>query len=515
MEKIKERTEQYAVSVRVTSNGYFEARTSFKLGGGRSPRLQKGGKSEELAVLNLLTALDSYIDTCYKSGIITTKIDDCIPQRLLKSINDLGIITPEITAKALAIVNKINIINSNILNTIAIPNNIIQFYPPQNNIPSAVAPALVPNNLDNTNTPKEKQEICVIEDIANEWHKYRLSLCKKTEDNPKPLSQTTVDNYYKRLHDDILPFFKKNKIIYLSQITEEWIKSLLKSIKCQNSKHRAYITLNMLFKYAIKNNEATSNPLEKVDKPPQKIDTGNEEDDDNYIEPDRQDIWLDKFELEYAESRLQDQKSDMSILFETMLLTGIRPEEACGLKWTALDLKNNELIINNAYKDFIKYDENGEEDGHYRSDDKLKTPQSYRRIPLNPRLRELLLKHKKYQQELFKKSRAIKRRKWKWTENQYMFLGRNYYPYVSEDLAYGLRKFRNKYNLEYCTPYGLRHSFATYCSEHAMEEIVLMKLMGHSNFETTQKYYIKVSAKRKRLAMQEAYKVVFYERKAS
>ena len=48
-----------------------------------------------------------------------------------------------------------------------------------------------------------------------------------------------------------------------------------------------------------------------------------------------------------------------------------------------------------------------------------------------------------------------------------------------------------------------------------MEEIVLMKLMGHSNFETTQKYYIKVSAKRKRLAMQEAYKVVFQERKAS
>lgn len=46
-----------------------------------------------------------------------------------------------------------------------------------------------------------------------------------------------------------------------------------------------------------------------------------------------------------------------------------------------------------------------------------------------------------------------------------------------------------------------------------MEEIVLMKLMGHTDFETTQKYYIKVSSKRKRLAMQEAYNVVFYDRK--
>lgn len=78
-----------------------------------------------------------------------------------------------------------------------------------------------------------------------------------------------------------------------------------------------------------------------------------------------------------------------------------------------------------------------------------------------------------------------------------------------------MRKFRDKYELECVTPYGLRHSFATYCSENGMEEIVLMKLMGHSNFETTQKYYIKVSAKRKRLAMQEAYKVVFFERKVS
>ena len=294
---------------------------------------KNGGKSEELAVLNLLTALDSYIDTCYKSGIITTKIDESISQRLIKSINDLGVITPEISTMALAIVNKIAFINSNILNTIAVPNNLIPFYPPQNNIPSAVAPALVPNNLDNTNTPKEKQEICVIEDIANEWHKYRLSLCKKTDDNPKPLSQTTVDNNYNRLEDDILPFFKKNKILYLSQITEEVIKSLLKSINCQNSKHKAYIALNMLFKYAIKNNKATINPLEKVDKPPEKIKTGEEEfDDSNYIEPDRQDIWLDLFEKEYEESRQKIIKSDMPILFHTMLLTGLRPEEACRFK---------------------------------------------------------------------------------------------------------------------------------------------------------------------------------------
>lgn len=65
------------------------------------------------------------------------------------------------------------------------------------------------------------------------------------------------------------------------------------------------------------------------------------------------------------------------------------------MKWKALDLDNNELIINNAYKSFNTYNEDKTKViGHYRSDAKLKTSDGYRSIPLNPRLRELLLKHK-------------------------------------------------------------------------------------------------------------------------
>ena len=508
MEKIKERTGQYEVSVRNTNNGYYEARISAKIGGGQSTRLQKGGKTIELAVLSLLIALENYILNCSNNGIITAKIDNCVSQKLVSSINNLGIVTPEITAKTLAIVNLINTINANILNTIVVPtsNNIIPFNNKQTSISVAERTDLIENNFSLGTTSKKKQEHCIIEDLAIEWLKYRKSLCEKSEDNPKPLSPKTIDTNQYRLINDILPFFKKNKILYLSQVTEDCVKALLKSIKSQHSKNKCYIVLNMLFKYAIENNKATYNPVEKVKKPPEKIETGNEYDEDDYIEPDEQDMWQDIFE--------QD-NTDMAILFETMLLTGIRPEEGCGLKWKALDLKNNVLIINNAYKEWNIYDENMNVIGHKRGDGPLKTPQSYRSIPLNPRLRKVLLKHKKEQQEIFKKSRAIKDRHRKWSEDEYMFLGRNYHPYVSATLSHGIVKFCNKYNLKRITSYGPRHSFATFCSEKGMEEIVLMKLMGHSNFETTQKYYIKVSNKRKRLAMQEAYKVVFYERKAS
>lgn len=330
MEKIKERTEQYAISVRVTSNGYYEARVSCKLGGlSRSERLQKGGKSQELAVLSLLIAFDSYIDTCYKSGIITTKIDENISQRLVKSINDLGIVTPEITARTLVIVNKINTINANILNTI--PTNIIPFYNPQSVIPNTFAaaptivtpaPALVANNVSSNlvtaPTTKEKQEICVIEDFALDFMDYRLSLCEKTEDNPRPKSINTVKGNISLLKSEILPFFKSNKILYLKQISEKVIISLLKSLNGYQTKRNTYILLSLFFKYAKKQHKLDINPLENVDKPVKPV--KEEETEIKCIEPENQDTYLNMFE---------EENTDMSLLFETMLLSGVRPEEAC------------------------------------------------------------------------------------------------------------------------------------------------------------------------------------------
>ncbi len=93
--------------------------------------------------------------------------------------------------------------------------------------------------------------------------------------------------------------------------------------------------------------------------------------------------------------------------------------------------------------------------GNVRNNGTLKTDNSYRKIPLNidHRLKQLLFEHKRKQQEIFKKSRAIKDKHRVWSEDEYVFLGRNYHPYVAESLAHGLQKIRNKYNLECVAPY--------------------------------------------------------------
>ena len=46
MEKLKERCNKYEISLRYKSNGYYEARTSFNLGGGNSNRIQKVVKTD-------------------------------------------------------------------------------------------------------------------------------------------------------------------------------------------------------------------------------------------------------------------------------------------------------------------------------------------------------------------------------------------------------------------------------------------------------------------------------------
>lgn len=515
MNKVIERTEQNTISVRNTSNGYYEARISLKIGGvGKSDRLQKGGKKQELAVLHLLEEIETFIDSIIQNGLINFKINSNLPQLLIKSINNLQITNPEVTEKTLLIVNKINNFNSKFDNVITLNNNIVPFPIQQNNIVNVPVTAPLLNNICSNQMLETKREIGnttldKIEDIGVKWKTYELELCVKTQDNPNPLSQKTVDGYIDIWNEIILPFLTKQKKLYINQIDEKVIKDLITSINYYDGKRLTHITLNEYFKYLKKEEKISFNIMEKIDKPVKPI--KDEEDEIICIEPENQNIYLDMFE---------EENTDMSLLFETMLLTGIRPEEACGLKWCALKFhfnkegeKEYELIINNAYKDFKVYDENKNPIGHERRDDRLKTPESYRTIPLNTKFAERLLEHKEKQKEKFNKSIKLKRRDRRWAgDKEYMFLGRKYNPYVSETLSSALPKLCDKYKLERYSPYALRHSFATFCFENGMKELTLMKVMGHASFETTHKYYIRVSKKVKQREMEEVFKDVFYDR---
>ena len=483
MEKEKERKKKYEISIRskiVNGKPYIEARISLNFGIDCKTRLAKGGKSDEEAVLNLLSALFDYIKTSFERGLVTCKIDNIVKDRIVSSLNELCLTTTKIAPKVLEIINLIESINAHILDKIYFPNNVV----PINNIATITAPKTLLSLIskkENVTAPIVEENTTkqyIAKTFFIEWVEYKFSLCKKTPDNPKPLCRKTIDGYYRKIRDNIMPYMIRHKKLYLQDLTDDFITGLLKSVNGQDGKRITYIVLNQLFKYAIKKKIVKDNPMQYIDKPKQIKKSENQKAED-YIKPEEQDIWLDAFEKE---------NTDMSILFETMLLAGLRPEEACGIKWTSLQEDEDFLIINNAHKDFIVYDENMNPIGHERKDDTLKTSKSYRRVPLDPRLKKVLQKHKIKQQELFRTSRALRDKKRKWTENEYMFLSRTYKPYVSDTLSSAMPKFRKKYNLtKNITPYGLRYSYASYWAQMGLDKISLMRAMGHESFETTER----------------------------
>lgn len=496
MEKVKEKAKKYEVSILLKGNGYYLARMSLKLGGVASQRPQSSGTTAELALSGLLDKVIQCIDTSYNNGLITTKIDDIVSQRLVQSVNNTGIISPEVMEKTLVIVNKINTINAHILSNISLQTNVVPFCKPLD-ITNNSTP-IIHNFTSNTNKGinYKQQDLTILDDFAMEWQKYRLSLCIATEDNPNPMSQNTIDDQIRLLQKQILPFFKSNKILYLQQITTHSINSLLKTVNGYDRKRLTRIVLSLLFQYAIhkKKIKKDDNPVDGVPKPvkPNK----QKESEISCIDKEDRRAYFDMFKKE---------NTYMSILFYTMLSTGIRPEEACGLRYKDIDIKNKFLNVENAYKSFVKYDENGKKIGYFRCDAKLKTKDSYRSIPIDDDLIELLLKHKESEKQRFKSYRNFKKEGRRLTENDYIFLGRTYKPYVSDTLSSALPKLCDKYNLDKITPYTLRHTFATECYEKGVDELTLMHLMGHNSFKTTHQYYINISSKKKQQEMNKVF----------
>lgn len=374
-------------------------------------------------MLNLLVALESYIISLSEAGLITYKIDEKMIYQLQNSINNLGINTPEIAEKTYSIINKINTINSKLTDVVTLGSNVIPYFNKNVNMPylqTNAIPIINTANVDTSIAPpvaEVKEDYYLLEDFCLEWFNYELSLCEESTEHRK-LSQLTVDGYHRILNTYILDYCKNNKIMYFKQLTANVINALLKTTDSYDNKRNIRIVCSLLMQFAIKNKliKKSENPMDDVPKPVKPV--KREEKEISCIEPENQHLYIKAFEKE---------NTPMSILFITMLLTGMRPECASGLKWSCVDFKHNEIIINNAYKSFNIYDEKGKVIGHYRSDADLKTPESYRTIPMCPLLKDILLQYKESQKQRFKNYRKFKKEGRNLCNEDYCFL-RTYIP---------------------------------------------------------------------------------------
>ena len=175
---------------------------------------------------------------------------------------------------------------------------------------------------------------------------------------------------------------EKNKIVYLQQINTDIIEKLLKEQNGYDSKRLTYIVLSMLYKYAVKKKDGIENLMLKVDKPKRPARKGKKK--RILVTRDIEDLWIEK---------LEEENTDVSLIFLTILTQGTRPEEATSIIWENVDFENNTIKLDDAYKSFAVYDDDCNIIGREKRLDKLKTEESYRTIPLHPKLKKALLKH--------------------------------------------------------------------------------------------------------------------------
>lgn len=168
-------------------------------------------------------------------------------------------------------------------------------------------------------------------------------------------------------------------------------------------------------------------------------------------------------------------------------------------------MDRNIIQIRKAFKLEAEYDNNLKKVRNKRVLGPVKTPQSVRDVPLHPRLKKLLLKIKA--ERIIECQKAGK----EFNEDDFVFLNENGEPFVPERLTNKMPKFIKKYGLEHMTVYGLRHSYATLCSSEGIPPEVLHILMGHSDFDTTRKFYIHISEARKQQEMLKLYNKQYSE----
>ena len=284
-----------------------------------------------------------------------------------------------------------------------------------------------------------------------------------------------METYAYTIKNHIKPKFEKVNIFDINKnMVEEYIEE-----KKVNNERTAKDTLSIIknaFLYA-KDENGIINTIPKFDIVFKKKNKRLIKKKIPYLNEERRDVWLDTLE---KDSR------NFCLLFATILQTGMRPEEACGLRWIDVLFDEDFISVCNAYKDISLYDDDLNRIGHNCSDGDLKTNDSYRKVPICKRLKNMLLNMKEDRKDY---CNSVGK---KWDNNEYVFLNQVGTPYVAERLYDKIVSVRKKYLLEHMTVYGLRHTFATIMSKRGMDKEVLKELMGHSDYDTTNSYYVHI-----------------------
>lgn len=178
---------------------------------------------------------------------------------------------------------------------------------------------------------------------------------------------------------------------------------------------------------------------------------------------------------EQARLLLQEaKKKDLDALIALALVTGMRKGEILALRWSDIDLDKGILQIARTVSYFPQ---------HHFVESKPKTKSSERSIKLPHIVIEMLICHRKIQQEKRKKVGD------KWVDNNLVFCNKRGGFVTDGTVRYQLDRLLENAGLPYMRFHDLRHSAATILLSMKVPINVVQRLLGHSDVAMTLRIY--------------------------
>lgn len=187
---------------------------------------------------------------------------------------------------------------------------------------------------------------------------------------------------------------------------------------------------------------------------------------------------LDNADRQRLQKYLINHDSDTDTGIYLAMYTGIRIGELCALKWSDIDFDNNILHISKTVQRISS------PNGKSKTTVKVTTPKTenaIREIPLPPFLASYLKKSVR-------------------NDDTYILSG-SHKIVEPRCLSYRFKSILKKANVPPIKFHSLRHTFATDCLQTGFDVKTLSEILGHSDSETTMRFYIHSSMERKQACM--------------
>ena len=167
-----------------------------------------------------------------------------------------------------------------------------------------------------------------------------------------------------------------------------------------------------------------------------------------------------------------------------ILNTGLRPGESGGIKWKHYNYENSNIQVMDNYGKITYYDDDFNKLESTYEEKKLKTQSSYRTIPLQCWLNEIM---HEYMLLVMKEKGYTKKEQ---LDNNYMFVNSLGNALSSDYLWDTLDKILKRHDFRHISVYQIRHLFATRCVDVNIPINQIKQYLGHALASTTMDFYV-------------------------